>query len=106
MLIHFFIEMEKAFKELLDHQSQSERLKNFPYPLQYAIINVLFIRLICILLPFGLLKEFGVLHQGWLVISFNVVILRLYTSLHQMTKALKTRSTVVPTTYRSRRLTG
>ena len=42
--INFFIEMEKGLKELLDHQGRSERIKNFPYPRQYAIINSFFIR--------------------------------------------------------------
>lgn len=69
IVINFFIEMEKAIKELLDHQGRSERLENFPYPRQYAIINAVFIRLFCILLPFRMLKEFDALHRVWLVIS-------------------------------------
>jgi len=44
VVINFFIEMEKMIKELLDHQGRSERIKNFPYPRQYAIINTFFIR--------------------------------------------------------------
>lgn len=94
MPINFFIEMEKALKELLDHQGRSERIKNFPYPRQYAIINVLFIRFFCALLPFGMLKEFDALNtpmvgalQGymvWLVVPFSVAISWMYTSLEQV----------------------
>ncbi|MBU0830253.1 MAG: multidrug transporter [Gammaproteobacteria bacterium] len=84
IVINFFIEMEKSIKELLDHQGRSERLKNFPYPRQYAIINALFIRLFCILLPFGMLKEFDALHRVWLVIPFSVMISWMYTSLQQV----------------------
>jgi putative membrane protein len=94
MLINFFIEMEKGIKELLDHQGRSERIKNFPYPRQYAIINTLFIRFFCVLLPFGLLKEFDALNavvdgamQGrmvWLVIPFSVMISWMYTTLEQV----------------------
>ena len=84
IVINFFIEMEKAIKELLDHQGRSERLKNFPYPRQYAIINALFIRLFCILLPFGMLKEFDALQRVWLVIPFSVIISWMYTSLQQV----------------------
>lgn len=84
MVINFFVEMEKALKELLDHQGRSERLKNFPYPRQYAIINALFIRLFCILLPFGMLKEFDALHRVWLVIPFSVMISWMYTLLQQV----------------------
>ncbi|MET4577677.1 bestrophin family protein [Ottowia thiooxydans] len=84
IVINFFIEMEKGIKELLDHQGRSERLKNFPYPRQYAIVNALFIRLFCILLPFGLLKEFDALHRVWLVVPFSVLISWMYTSLLQV----------------------
>lgn len=84
IVINFFIEMEKAVKELLDHQGRSERLKNFPYPRQYATINQLFIRLFCVLLPFGMLKEFDALHRVWLVIPFSVMISWMYTSLQQV----------------------
>jgi putative membrane protein len=84
IVINFFIELEKAIKELLDHQGRSERLKNFPYPRQYAIINALFIRLFCMLLPFGMLKEFDALQRVWLVIPFSVMISWMYTSLQQV----------------------
>lgn len=84
IVINFFIEMEKAIKELLDHQGRSERLKNFPYPRQYAIINALFIRLFCILLPFGMLKEFDAVDRVWQVIPFSVIISWMYTSLRQV----------------------
>jgi len=92
--INFFIEMEKVIKELLDHQGRSERIKNFPYPRQYAIINTFFIRFFCVLLPFGLLKEFDALnavangwmkgHMVWLVIPFSVMISWMYTTLEQV----------------------
>lgn len=94
IVINFFIEMEKVLKELLDHQGRSERIKNFPYPRQYAIINTFFIRFFCVLLPFGLLKEFDGLnaiangwmkgHMVWLVIPFSVMISWMYTTLEQV----------------------
>ncbi|RZL87496.1 MAG: multidrug transporter [Variovorax sp.] len=94
IVINFFIEMEKAIKELLDHQGRSERIKNFPYPRQYAIINAFFVRLFCVLLPFGLLKEFDGLnavvngwmkgYMVWLVIPFSVMISWMYTTLEQV----------------------
>jgi putative membrane protein len=94
IVINFFIELEKAIKELLDHQGRSERIKNFPYPRQYAIISAFFVRLLCVLLPFGLLKEFDALnglvngamkgHMVWLVIPFSVMISWMYTTLEQV----------------------
>ncbi|TPG26325.1 bestrophin family protein [Variovorax guangxiensis] len=94
MMINFFIEMEKAIKDLLDHQGRSERIKNFPYPRQYAIVSTIFIRFFCVLLPLGLLKEFDALnalvsgsvkgHMVWLVVPFSAMISWTYTSLEQV----------------------
>lgn len=94
LAINFFIELEKAIKELLDLQGRSERIKNFPYPRQYAIINTFFVRFFCVLLPFGLLREFDALnafasgwmkgHMVWLVIPFSVMVSWMYTTLEQV----------------------
>ncbi|WP_207515297.1 bestrophin family protein [Longitalea luteola] len=89
-----YLEMHKALRELSDHQGKSERIKNFPYPRQYATINNLFVKLFCILLPFGLLGEFNDFNNGmtgvlkgnmvWFVIPFSVLISWVYTSLEQV----------------------
>jgi putative membrane protein len=54
-----FIELEKTLTTLYDHQGKSERIKNFPYPRQFATVNQMFIRLFISVLPFGILQEFG-----------------------------------------------
>lgn len=89
-----FIAMQAMVKDFFDHQGKSERIKNFPYPRQFATINDLFIKLFCFLLPFGMLKEFDMLndamngwmkgHMIWLVIPFSVLISWVYTSLEQV----------------------
>ena len=89
-----FVEMQKAIKDFYDQQGRSERIKNFPYPRQFATINSFFIKLFCVLLPFGMLKEFDKLNDGltgifqgnmvWLVIPFSVLISWVYTSLEQV----------------------
>lgn len=89
-----FVEMQKTIKELFDQQGRSERIKNFPYPRQFATINSFFIKLFIFLLPFGMLKEFDKLNEGiegimkgnmiWLVIPFSVLISWVYTSLEQV----------------------
>jgi putative membrane protein len=89
-----FVEMQKMVKDFYDQQGKSERIKNFPYPRQFATINSFFIKLFCILLPFGMLKEFDKLNDGmnglmqgsmvWLVIPFSVLISWVYTSLEQV----------------------
>jgi ion channel-forming bestrophin family protein len=89
-----FVEMQRMVKDFYDQQGKSERIKNFPYPRQFATINSFFIKLFCILLPFGLLKEFDKLNESiegimkgnmvWLVIPFSVLISWVYTSLEQV----------------------
>ena len=86
--------MQRFIKDFLLQQGRCERIKDFPYPRQYATINAFFIKLFCLLLPFGLLREFdklndsveGVIkgHMVWLVIPFSVLISWMYTSLDRV----------------------
>jgi putative membrane protein len=89
-----FVEFQRAIKDFFDQQGKSERIKNFPYPRQFATINSFFIKLFSIMLPFGMLKEFDKLNEGmtgimegnmaWLVIPFSTLISWVYTSLEQV----------------------
>jgi ion channel-forming bestrophin family protein len=89
-----FVEMQRMIRDFFDQQGKSERIKNFPYPRQFATINLFFVRLFCIMLPFGMLNEFDKLNAGidglmkgnmvWLVIPFSVLISWVYTSLEQV----------------------
>ena len=89
-----FVDMQRAVRDLHLHQARSERIKEFPFPRQYATVSSLFVRLFCLLLPFGLLREFDQLnesvegwikgHMTWLVIPVSVVISWMYTSLEQV----------------------
>lgn len=89
-----FVEMQRMVKDFYEQQGRSERIKNFPYPRQFATINAFFIKLFCILLPFGMLKEFDKLNDGmegimkgnmvWLVVPFSVLISWVFTSLEQV----------------------
>jgi len=89
-----FVEMERTIREFYIQQGKSEQMKDSPYPRQYAIINTLFVKLFCLLLPFGMLKEFdklneivsGVMkgHMVWLVVPFSIIISWVYTSLEQV----------------------
>jgi putative membrane protein len=54
-----FIELENVLEELFTHQGKSERIKNFPYPRQYASLAFYITRLFIILLPFGIVPEFA-----------------------------------------------
>lgn len=89
-----FLEMHTMLREFSSHQGKSERIKNFPYPRQYATINTLFVKLFCLLLPFAMLGEFNSLNDDitgvlkgnmvWFVIPFSVLISWVYTSLEQV----------------------
>ncbi len=81
-----YVELENILKDLYDHQGKSERIKNFPYPRQFASINLFFIRLLVVLLPFGLLNEFAKLGEYgiWLNIPFSVIVSWVFTSLEQV----------------------
>jgi ion channel-forming bestrophin family protein len=89
-----FVDMQRSIRDFLVLQGRCERIKDFPYPRQFATINSLFIKLFCFLLPFGLLREFDSLNQSvagvikgnmvWLVIPFSVLISWMYTSLERV----------------------
>lgn len=89
-----FLEMHKLLSALYDHQGKSERIKNFPYPRQFATISSMFVKLFCIMLPFSMLKDFDKLNESvggimqgqmvWLVIPFSMLISWVYTSLEQV----------------------
>jgi putative membrane protein len=86
-----FVDMQKSIKDFLLLQGRCERIKDFPYPRQFASVNSFFVKLFCLLLPFSLLREFDKLNESvegvmkgnmvWLVIPFSVLISWMYTSL-------------------------
>ena len=80
-----FIHLQREIKELFLLQARSERIKDFPYPRQFATVSKLFVYLFCFFLPFGMVKE---LDRGgpmiWLAIPLSVVIAWVYTSLDQV----------------------
>ena len=87
-------EMQRTLKDLLDQQSRAERIKNFPYPRQYATINTIFVWCFVALLPFCLVREFDRLNDGsvnllagrmvWLAIPFSALVSWMYVSLEQV----------------------
>jgi len=81
------MEMENMLIELFSLQGKSERIKNFPYPRQFATLNHYFVWLFLILLPFGIMHEFDGIGTNllenypyigkyfvWLSIPFSVIV--------------------------------
>lgn len=52
------IELERVLATLVDLQGRSERIKNFPYPRQFATMNLIFVWLFVTILPFALVSLF------------------------------------------------
>ena len=54
-----FLDLESVLQEMLELQGKSERIKNFPYPRQYATLSYYFVWIFVLLLPFGIVPEFA-----------------------------------------------
>lgn len=70
------IELTRVLSGLIDAQGKCERIKNFPYPRQFATLNLLFTWTFITLVPFGLLPEFHKMGPGfaWVTIPASVVL--------------------------------
>jgi putative membrane protein len=84
-----YVEMARRLADLYDHQGKCERIKNFPYPRQFASINLFFIWLLVLMLPFGMLNEFQKLGNifVWLTIPFSVIVSWVFTSMEKVGEA-------------------
>lgn len=80
------MELEKMLVEFLNQQGVSERIKNFPYPRQYATLNMYFIKIFSILVPLGMLKEFDKLGDDliWLSIPFSALSTWIFTTMEKI----------------------
>jgi ion channel-forming bestrophin family protein len=71
---HVFL--QQLLNDLLDHQGKAERMKNFPFPRQYATITRVTVWLLAAVLPFALLDVFaghGPLLVALMVLSSTVI---------------------------------
>ncbi len=59
-----FLELENLLQEFFTLQGQSERIKNFPYPRQYASLATYFVWIFLVLLPFAIIPEFSKIGQS------------------------------------------
>ncbi|WP_427308779.1 bestrophin family protein [Cupriavidus sp. H39] len=89
-----YLELLGSIRGFFAQQGRAERVKDYPYPRQYEVINKIFVRTFCLLLPFGILTEFeklnasvsGFMHGNmiWLVIPFSAMISWMYLVLEQV----------------------
>jgi ion channel-forming bestrophin family protein len=79
------MELEKLLVEFYNQQGASERIKNFPYPRQFATINLYFIKLFVVLIPLGMLQEFDRLGDFiWLSIPFSALSGWIFTTMEKI----------------------
>lgn len=84
-----YVELEKRLADFYDQQGKCERIKNFPYPRQFASINLFFVRLLVLLLPFAMLNEFHKLgaHCVWMTVPFSVMISWIFAAMEKVGEA-------------------
>ncbi len=80
------MELEKILVELYNQQGASERIKNFPYPRQYATLNLWFIKIFVHLIPLGMLQEFEKFGDGyiWLTVPFAALSSWIFTTMEKI----------------------
>ena len=88
-----YTELLKLMRDLHDQQARCDRIKNSPYPRQYAIVSSMFVAIFCTLLPFGAVPVFAEMSRLggiwsvisiWLTIPFSTLLGWMYMSLDQV----------------------
>ena len=54
-----YLELENVLEDFFTHQGRSERIKNFPYPRQFASILYYFTWIFLLILPLAVASQFG-----------------------------------------------
>jgi putative membrane protein len=80
------MELEKLLVEFYNQQGASERIKNFPYPRQYASLNLWFIKIFVFLIPFGMIQEFAKMGDAyvWMTIPFAALSGWIFTTMERI----------------------
>ncbi len=80
------MEMQKLLVEFYTQQGVCERIKNSPYPRQYATLNLYFIRIFVFLVPLGMIQEFEKLGGNliWMAIPFSTLSTWIFTTLEKI----------------------
>jgi ion channel-forming bestrophin family protein len=69
-------ELQSMITNLYEEQGKCERIKNFPFPRQYATVTYFFVMLFAILMPFGIINFFDEMGPGfvWLTVPFSAML--------------------------------
>lgn len=79
-------DLMRLCSELYNQQGKAERIKNFPFPRQYAFFSEVFVIIFVGLLPFGLITEFAKLGDSfvWLTIPFSILISWIFVTMEKV----------------------
>lgn len=80
------MELGRMLAEFYNQQGTCERIKNFPYPRQFATANKYFVKLFVVMVPFGMLQEFAKLGEYfvWLNIPFSVLVTWVFNTMEKI----------------------
>ncbi len=91
------MQLEGVLADLYAFQGKSERIKNFPYPRQYATLNGSFLWIFIVLLPLGVMFEFDKLgqelsasypwigdHFVWLSVPFSMMVMWVFHTMERI----------------------
>jgi len=92
-----FLELEAIVQELFTLQGKSERIKNFPYPRQFATLNHFFMWIFVLLLPLSIVPQFAEIGANvidkspligkyfmWLSIPFYVIVAWIFHTMERI----------------------
>ncbi|MEJ7659340.1 MAG: bestrophin family ion channel [Hymenobacter sp.] len=83
------VEMMNTIQDLFNSQGACERIKNTPFPRQYAFFSYVFVWIFAALLPLGLVEEFdsrvalGPYHV-WLMVPFAAIVSWVYNTIERV----------------------
>lgn len=85
-----YVALENTIKEFFTHQGKCERIKNFPYPRQFATFNLYFVWLFIFLVPLGMLHEISSKFGDnfvWLTIPFTIMVAWVFHTMEKIGEA-------------------
>jgi len=92
-----FLELENVIEELFTHQGKSERIKNFPYPRQFASLLHYFTWLFILTIPIAIAAQFHDLGETlaektvgldqwfvWLSVPFSIAVMWVFHTMNRI----------------------
>ena len=84
-----YVHLSRVLSELYEQQGKCERIKNFPYPRQFASISLFFVWLFVVMMPLGMINEFAKIHPQcvWFAIPFSTIVSWVFVTMDRVGEA-------------------